>query len=78
MVCLPRACAMPCDAVHTRGPFLLQFLLSKLFPEELMDKIVKPVFAAVVLLLFVAPQVSDYTTIFPTKPNQANQCHSTA
>jgi hypothetical protein len=34
-----------------------QFLLSDFFPEQLNDKIVKPVFAAVVLLLFVAPQV---------------------
>lgn len=39
---------------------LLQFLLSDIFPEVINHKIVKPVFAVVVLLLFVAPQVGAY------------------
>lgn len=36
---------------------LLQFLLSDIFPEIINHKIVKPVFAVVVTLLFVCPQV---------------------
>jgi hypothetical protein len=36
---------------------LLQFLLSDIFPEVINHKIVKPVFAIVVAILFIAPQV---------------------
>jgi len=42
---------------------LLQFLLSDIFPEVINHKIVKPVFAVVVLLLFVAPQVRACTRL---------------
>lgn len=37
---------------------LLQFFLSDIFPELINHKIVKPVFAVVVALLFVCPQVT--------------------
>jgi hypothetical protein len=36
---------------------VLQFLLSDIFPEVINHKIVKPVFAVVVAILFIAPQV---------------------
>jgi hypothetical protein len=36
---------------------LVQFLLGDIFPEFINHKIVKPVFAVVVALLFIAPQV---------------------
>lgn len=39
----------------------LQFLLSDIFPEVINHKIVKPVFAIVVTLLFVCPQVGRAT-----------------
>lgn len=45
--------------------WLLQFLLSDIFPEVINHKIVKPVFAVVVALLFIAPQVCVHGCAFP-------------
>lgn len=44
-------------AAAATAAVLLQLLLSDIFPELINHKIVKPVFAVVVTLLFVCPQV---------------------
>ncbi len=49
---------MCCALIMCHHNVVLQFLLSDIFPEVINHKIVKPVFAIVVTLLFIAPQVS--------------------
>lgn len=59
-------------------PLLLQFLLSEIFPELINHKIVKPVFAVVVTLLFVCPQVRGVDAEGGCSVCQATAFHSTS